>query len=162
MIYSDIKNHIQTTRNLNDFSSEIDKLLESIFKPSINQSFDNALNEVSIKTAERIKELFRHNNLDISNREIIKDFLTNLKDQLKNYKIIKLTIAFEPSNKSIENIYNWVLTALDNSYILDIEVNTAILGGAIVVFNGQYRDLTLKKTLRDLFDTKREEILQIK
>lgn len=159
MIYSDLTNYIKTTRNLDDFSSEIDKLLESIFQPSINKSFDSALKEISVRTAGWIKDVFLKNNLDISNREVIKNFLTRLKEQLKKYKTIKLTIAFEPSYSSIENIYNWVLEALDNSYILDIDVNTAILGGAIVVFNGQYRDLTLKKNLKDLFNTKRGEIL---
>ena len=86
--------------------------------------------------------------------------MTRLNEQLKKFKPIKLTIAFEPSYESIENIYNWVLEALDNSYILDIEVNESILGGAIVVFNGQYRDSSLKKTLREIFETKREEILR--
>lgn len=157
-IYSDLTNSIKTTRDLNEISQEIDKLSESIFRTSL-QSFDSSLNEISVKTGERIKNTFLKNNLDVSNKETIKDFLISLKKKLQEFKTIKLTIAFEPSHSTIENIYNWVISALDNSFILDIEVNENVLGGAVVVFNGQYTDLTIKKTIKEIFDAKRKEIL---
>src|SRR3989344_8985163 len=124
-IYSDIISYIKTTQDLNEISSEIESLLVSIFETE-NQSFDNALRSINAETARKIKETLAKNGLDITNKsstesvldkEVIRNFLTGLKNLLGKFKTIRLIIAFEPSSQTIENIYNWVLSNLGQGYI---------------------------------------------
>lgn len=161
LIYFDIIASIKTTQDLHEISSEIDNLLTSIFETK-NQSFDNALKSISITASTKIKETLAKNGLDITNKELIQNFLIGLKELLRKFKTIRLVIAFEPSDLTIENIHNWVASNLGQGYILHIETDRAILGGAIVVSsNGQYRDFTVKKSLEETFSAKREQILQL-
>lgn len=158
MIYFDIITSIKTTQDLNQISSEIDSLLVSIFETK-NLSFDNALRSISVTTSKKIKETLTRNGLDITNKELIANFLTGLKELLGRFKTVRLIIAFEPSYQTIENIHNWVSSNLGQGYILSIETNQAVLGGAIVVSSsGEYRDFTVKKSLEDSFNAKRKEI----
>lgn len=160
LIYFDIITSLKTKEELDQLSSEIDSLLVSIFETR-NQSFDSALRTISIKTARKITEALTKNSIDTTNKELIRNFLEGIKKLLGKFKTIRLIIAFELSGQAIENIHNWVSLNLGEGYILDIETNKSLLGGAIIVFNGKYKDLTIKKSLEDVFSTKKEEILQL-
>lgn len=156
-----MENSVKTVQEANDLSSEIDALLESIFKTQ-ERSLDDSLREVRVKTAQNLKEIFLKNKVDVTDREAVKEALEKLKEELEKLRIIRLTIAFEPSYETIANIYKWVSSALGEGYILDISTDVNILGGAIVVFNGEYRDLTLRKSLAEAFKAKKEEILKFR
>ena len=159
LIYFDIITSLKTKDDLDQLASQVDTLLASIFETK-NQSFDNALRSVSLETTKKIKEALAKNGMDIENKEVIRNFLLGLKKLLGKFKTIRLIIAFELSEKVIENIHNWVSSNLGEGYILDIETNQSLIGGAIIVSpNGQYRDLTVKKNLEDVFSANKEEIL---
>ena len=74
-----------------------------------------------------------------------------MKDLIKKFKVIKLTLAFDPTGKTIENIHEFVSENLGIGYILDIEVDENVLAGAAIMFNGKYKDFTLRKTLEEAF-----------
>lgn len=158
LIYFDLITSIKTTEEKYRLSSEIDDLVTSIFKTE-SQSFDNALRDISVNFANKIKETFKKNRLDMANKEVIRHFLMKLKELLEKLRIIRLTIVFEPTLQTIENIHNWISSSLGEGYILDIETNQKILGGAIITFNGKYKDFSVKKNLEDFFSAKKIEIL---
>ena len=145
-IYSDLIKSIRTVEESNELSSEIDTLLEALFKTQ-GKSFEIALEKIGIKTSQILKAIFLKNNLDLGNLEFVKDFLEKLKAELTKLKIIKLTIAFEPSFQTVEHIYNWVETNLETGFILDLSWDETIIGGISIAFNGKYQELTLRKTL---------------
>ncbi len=140
VIYFDIVNSVKTLAERDKLSSEIDYILEALFETSKN-SLDTAFKKISIDTEERLKETFKKNNIDILDKETVKNFLEKLKKSLTNFKIIKLTIAFDPSHQIIETISNWISKNLGEGYILDIDTDKSILGGAVVVFEGKYKDM---------------------
>lgn len=156
-IYFDIITSLRTKEDLNQLSSEIDTLLASIFE-SANQSFDKALRAISIENAKKINDTISKNGIQTTDKELIKNFLEGLKKLLGKFKTIRLIISFEPSYSAIENIHNWVISNLGEGFLLDIETNKSLLGGAIIVFDGNYKDFSLKKTLEETFENKREEI----
>ncbi|MEK7517562.1 MAG: hypothetical protein AAB583_03350 [Patescibacteria group bacterium] len=160
MIYFDIITSVRTAEDLDQLASEIDSLLVSVFKTQ-EKSFDNALEEISISTSKKIKEAFKKNALDIENKEIARNFLERLKDLFGKFKTIGLTLAIEPSHEMTEHIHNWVSEILGEGYILKIETDKSLLGGATVVSpSGQYRDFTVKKSLEKVF-SERKEIVQL-
>ena len=157
-IYSDLLKSIKTVDELNQFSSEIDNLLSALFKTQ-EKFFLLALEKIGIENSQNLKEAFAKNSIDLKNKELIKDFLEKLKAELGKQKSLKIIIAFEPSAQTVEHIHNWTEANLGPGFVLDLSFDQTFLGGAIVAFNGEYRDLTVKKMLLQIFETKRKEIL---
>ena len=159
LIYFDIITSLKTTEEINNLSLEIDDLQTSLFK-SEKMSLDKAIDAISVTTGKKITEVFSKNNLDMNNKELVRDFLETLKDLIKKFKVIKLVISFDPTPKTIDNIHGFICENIGIGYILDIEIDESILGGAVVIFNGKYNDFSLRKSLDEVFTNKREDILQ--
>ena len=159
-IFSDILSTLQTTQDVNDLLRELDFIASEIFKTK-NKSLDKILPLISAKSAKNIADIFAKNKLNSGRKEEVSDLLEKLKESLKNFKIIKLTLAFEPSLNTIGKIHSFVLNNVGSGYILEIEVSENIMGGAIVIFNGKYGDFTLRKSLNDAFMNKKEEVVRL-
>ena len=158
LIYFDIITSVKTVAQMNSLSSEIDHLLESLFTTA-PKSLENTFKEISIDTGGKIKEMLKKKCIKEEDKENIKDVLIDIKELLKKFKVIKLTLAIDPSYKTIENISKWVSLNLGEGYLLQTETDETLIGGTILIFNGRYNDLTLKKNLQTAFETKRKEIL---
>lgn len=150
LIYFDLITSLKTTQEVASFISEIDTFM-----------LEKTLDSISTSSAKKITETFSKNKLDINNKDVVTGFFEILKDLLKKFKIIKLVLAFDPTHKTIENIHNFVKNNVGIGYILDIEVSQDVLAGAIVIYNGKYKDYTLRKSLEDAFETKGEKMLSL-
>jgi F0F1-type ATP synthase delta subunit len=148
LIYFDLITSLKTTQEVSNFVSEIDTFLRC-----------RTLDSISTNSCEKIKQIFTKNNLDIDDNDTIAGFFETLKELLKKFKVIKLVLAFDPTRKTIENIHNFVKDSLGIGYVLDIEVQENILGGAIVMFEGKYNDFSLKKSIEDTFRNKESQAI---
>lgn len=157
MIYSDILRSIRTVDNVGQISFEIDTMLESVFKTQ-KKTFEKSLGSISTRTSQAITATLRKEKIDLENKTLIKDFLMGLKDQIRNLKSIEITLPFYPSEEMIENLFSWVLKNLGFGIILNIKEDREIIGGAIISFNGKYKDYSLKKKIDEAFATKKQEI----
>jgi len=158
LIYFDLITSLKTTREVDDLSSEIDTLMSALFK-SEKVSLQKTLTSISSNSGKKIMEIFSKNNLDMTDKEQVSDFLDTLADLIKKFKVIKLVLAFDPTRETIENIHSFICENIGIGYILDIEVLEGVCGGAVVIFNGKYKDFTLRKSLEETFKEKREQIL---
>ena len=158
MIYSDILSNIKTVDEANRFASEIDTLLDALFKTQGN-AFEKALNSISAIHKDQLNQTFLKNNINSENQANIKEFLTSLRVEVRKLKTLKLTLAFQASQNLIDNLFAWVVKNIGEGCILDIEIDKAILGGTIIAYEGKYEDLSLKKALEEVLENKREEIL---
>lgn len=159
LIYFDLITSLKTTQEVTSFVSEIDTLLRTSFK-SEKISTEKALDLISEGSARKIIQAFSKNNLDINDRDTVVNFFETLKGLTNKFKVIKLVLAFDPPRKTIEKIHNFVTDILGVGYILDIEISQDLLGGAVVMFNGQYHDFTLKENIEDAFNNRGEEIVR--
>jgi len=160
MIYYDILRNIKTVDQAGKLSSEIDTLLDALFKTEAN-AFEKALNSISVIHKDQLKQTFLKNNINSENQANIKECLTSLREEVRKLKTFKLSLAFQASQNLIDNLFAWVVKNIGEGCILDIEVDKAILGGGIIVYEGKYEDLSLRKALEEVFGSKREEILDI-
>lgn len=157
LIYFDLITSLKTTRDVDNLSSEIDMLISALFR-SEKVSLEKALTSTSEDSAKKITEAFLKNNLDMTDKDQVSDFLDTLKSLIKKFKVIKLILAFDPTRQTIENIAEFVSENIGIGYILDVEIDESVLGGAVVMFNGKYNDFTLKKNIEEAFGVKKEEI----
>lgn len=158
MIYNDILSNIKTVDQANQLASEIDMLLDALFKTE-DKAFEKALNSISDVHSQMLREALLKNNINSNNLSMTKEYLDGLKEEIKKLKGIKLSLAFEPSHDSIDNLFAWVIQNLGSAIVLDIAVDKRILGGTIIEFEGKYKNLSLRKTLEEVFEEKEKEIM---
>ena len=85
--------------------------------------------------------------------------LLKAKEEIKNLKIAKITLAIDPSEDTISLISDWINKNLGDGIILDLSKDESILGGVIISIDGVYKDQSLKKNLEELFIKRKSEIL---
>jgi F0F1-type ATP synthase delta subunit len=158
LIYYDLITSLKTTQEVESFVSEIDTLMFEFYNTK-GLLIHKALDSISFGTVGKIMQAFLKNNLDINNKDTFVSFFQTLKILIKKLKVIKLVLAFDPTRRTIEKIHNFVKENIGIGYILDIEVYHDVLGGAIVIFNGKYKDFTLKKNLEEVYRLRRSEVL---
>lgn len=161
MTQLDLMTSLKTTQEVDELSLELDSLTSALFK-SEEMTLEKALSSIRTRSKDMIMKIFSKNNLDSTNKETVRDFLDTFRELIKNFKVIKLILAFEPSQKTIENIHNFVSENIGVGFVLDIEKDESVLGGSVVIFNGKYNDFTLRKTLGEVFENKKGEFLLVK
>jgi len=159
LLQYDILGYVKTLDQLEDFSLEIDTVLSSLFRVK-NKNIEEILDKtVGKSTAECLRKLIVENKIDSSNFSSLEKLLNDLKEELKKVKVLKISLAINPSKEQIEHIFDWVRKNLGKGIILDIDKDESILGGAIISFNGRYKDFSLRRDLEEIFKSKKAEIM---
>jgi len=151
LIYYDLLKALRTVQEAEQFLREIDNLAANLFRTKGN-SFEENLKRISNSNlAFLLREALTKNKINLEDMQAIENFLSGLKSEIKKLKVLKLEIAFDPSDETVSNISNWVAENIGNGIILDINTDLSLIGGAIITFEGKYKDLSLKKRFDDIF-----------
>lgn len=152
-MYSEILSRVRTKREAEILAEEIAKLIESLYKT--REGTYEAVLGASVRAwvASELKTLFAKEGL---NKE---ETLRDLKDRLEKVKVLKLELAFEPTQDAISKIHEWAKANVDENILLDLGYNPAILAGTIITFKGKYGDYSLRKKLDEEFRSKKREIM---
>lgn len=150
LIYSDILKSLKTVEEAEEFSSQIDILLKNLFKTQAQPLEESLKKLIDLKTSGIIKQAIKDKDIDPSDHAAIENLLNDIKEEIQKLKVLKLCLAFNPTTEIIEDIFDWVLKNIGNGIILDIEKDESIIGGAIIVFEGRYKDLTIRKRFEEI------------
>lgn len=154
-MYSELLSHIRTKSDVWQLEDEVDLLLDHLYKGKAGD-FDLALKkDVRSWVSELLTSAFASPD---SKKD---DYLRGLKVAVEKLRELKLTLAFEPTQNSIEKIHDWVRKNIGEGVILDITFNPTIFAGAIVIFEGEYRDLSLRNKFKEQFEQNRDLIFSI-
>lgn len=148
-LYSDIYNTIYTQAQAHDFISKIDALLFKIYQHmgNVEEHLDTIFDK---ETAAKIRTQAASSHVDISNYVLFQKFLLEIKEQIMALSSITLFLAFEPQDVSLKKFSDYFMKAWGRKFLFRIEVKKEIIGGAVIVFNGTYRDYSLKSKLKKI------------
>lgn len=149
--------YIKTEGEIHKLSSLIDKLLSQIYKIG-GLDISGFLNDQGHETADLLKKLLEEEKIDFSDARLTEDHLNHIKESLSSAKVVNLTIAIEPSTEIIDRLSLWVKSNLGDESVLDLKTDQSILGGAIISYEGLYKDYSLKNSLEKIFSEKRNQI----
>lgn len=160
-IFTELLTFVKTTADADQLESQIERLLTRIFQIN-KQSFEKELEaNLNLNLAGAIKRIFTTQNLSYSKPEEMKAFLEQMRKELTACKVLTLTISFEPSHETIDLFFDWVRRELGPGIILELNADKTIVGGAIIVYQGKFMDMSIRKKLDDLFILKKEELAKI-
>lgn len=157
-IHNETQAYTRTVQEAENFSSCIDIILSNIFELK-NKNIDQILSQLPDSSAHTIKKILTDNKVDSADNTAIENVLLKAKEEIKNLKIAKITLAIDPSEDTISLISDWINKNLGDGIILDLSKDESILGGVIISIDGVYKDQSLKKNLEELFIKRKSEIL---
>lgn len=145
-IYLDILSDIKTVSDLSLFLSSINDLASSLYelKGGTNEKISKYL---SNQQKDKIIAYCRDNQINIEDPISLQKFLFSLSDELKTVPQITLYLVSEPKDKVINQISEWIYLNLNKKILLNIQIDRKIIGGAVIVYKGIYKDYSLNEKL---------------
>lgn len=144
-----------TKRQMERLLEEIEIIRRGLFEAGEGAMDSLLKNKVRAETAEIIQETFSKAGIDK------KGYLDKVEELIIKMPNVSLILAFEPSEGAVERFYSKISEATGKQVLLDIVYEPQIIGGAVIIFNGRYRDYSFKKIFNLEFERGRNKILNI-
>lgn len=141
------KSLVMTKSDMFSLIEYLDWKMASSYKTDIADS----TSPLSEQWEEYLRKWMSNASLDSKLKEDVSKACQQIKSDLSNRETIEITLAFDPERAFIERLYQWFTRNVSNGIVLQISVNSQIVGGAIVVYKGFYSDLSLEKKLDTYF-----------
>jgi F0F1-type ATP synthase delta subunit len=149
-LYKELFAEIHTVTESWDLMHQIDNLSQSLFntKMTFKEKIDLYL-EFSIKN--NLLMLLEKSGVDMEDANAVEKFLADLKGRIKDIPVFEFEIAYEPNSTTVKHIAEWIYFNLKQNVLIDVKVNTDIVGGAIIGFNGKMGDFSLRKRIEEKY-----------
>lgn len=125
-MFSDVLQQVKTSDDVDVLLQDIDVLVDSKYR----LKDEGKLNPKTTKVLREYK-----GSLDV------------LRKGLRSLPVVRLTLAFEPDEKTVNMVIDWCRREVDTQAVVKMDVDEAIVGGAKVSFGGRYGDFTLRNKL---------------
>lgn len=159
MKYLPIFDLVTTTNDLLTLKEELELLQSSLYK---SKGFELALKtSVREKTANALRVVFTDEKISFKNTLEIKNLLEQVQKTLAHLPILRVTIAISPSENTNEKIRSFFQEKREKKFVLDVTCDPTIIGGAIISYDGKFKDYSIKKNLENYFETKKEEVKKL-
>jgi hypothetical protein len=159
--YDNILSELRTVDDLDFLNAEIDMLLVSLYKTDPTE-YQNILKaKIQQKLAEELTLSMTEQKVALDDRDQLESYLNGLKKFLSFIPVLHLTLAYQPGNDEINQLAEWARTQTGKPVVLHLYHNSSLLGGAVITFEGKYIDLSLKKRLSTVYESKKGEILAL-
>lgn len=153
---SAILNFCFTKQQAAELISRLDKALASLFTTKGNLE-DKLSAYLSYQEKDEIIGIFEQNKIDTNNISSIQNCLKNLIQEIETAPVLTLRLSFDPNTQTVSKIHNWLALNLKKGVLLDIAVDETLMGGAIIEYNGRYKNYSLKKRFEKGLDTLQHE-----
>jgi ATP synthase delta (OSCP) subunit len=113
------------------------------------------------EVAELLIQAFATAPITPENQISIKRQVDELTDQLRTARSVQLTIAFQADEPAISYFSDWIKKNVNEELVLDLHYDKSIVGGALLIAGGAYKDYSVRKNLATRFQIQRDEIMEI-
>ena len=94
----------------------------------------------------------------LADKEKLKDYLIGLKEGLQNMRVVRFEVMFDPDEDLIAQMAAWISRELGENIVINFKLNPSIVGGAIIISEGEYFDFTLSTILERNFERSWAEV----
>ena len=91
----------------------------------------------------------------------IKRQIDELATKLRACEVVQITIAFKPDDNTISLFSDLVKKNTKPEMLIDMQFDKTIVGGALIVAYGIYKDYSVRKNLAGRFQIQREDIMNL-
>jgi len=156
-IKRDILNILKTKQNANEFVEFIHFLSNETFSTDKFDVFAAVTEKYGDKRPGWFDSLQKNlpKDLDI---KYVRECLNGLEMVVDGAEIVKIEMPFVPSNSFINDLYKLLGQsktggASKGKFLIDVEVNESLIGGAKIYVGGKYINLTLNQMILSYLET---------
>lgn len=146
-----IYDFIDTKEELLVLSSNVDSFLLDLYRYSGEELENHISNTYDYRFKSILENVLSKEGLSLKNSSTvdIEAKIKALKDSLADANIVELKISFSPTQKFIGQIKNWLMSNIGTNVLLDLKIDSDVLAGAVITYNGRYNDLSLSTALKN-------------
>ena len=158
MVDSDLKlqrnitEYLKTKEAGNDFMQELLKFKDSMFKTKKDFTTDNFL------ALNRKYSAIIGKDITPSSEDSL-GYIEKLIHWVEGCELVNIVLAFKPTDAFTENLYNVMSPKILRPFLLDIKVETTMIGGVQFTINGKYFDFSLDGQLSSYFSTHKDAVI---
>lgn len=151
---------VRTKDERDKLREDIGELEAALFRSSPD-AFEEVLNaRLPKRIALAIRDICARPEFK-NNSGAIRIFLHDLKNTLDAFLLLKLIVAFKPSEEMIHRLHEWTEQNLGIGVVLDIGYEASILGGVRIIFSGRYKEMTLAQMITDAMAKEKTTIMGV-
>jgi F0F1-type ATP synthase delta subunit len=147
-MYSDLTSLARTKKEVLKLIDELDAVSDALYQSSPQVLEDVLAKKISTSCSEALKEAFAKG---VNKYE----YLEGAKEALKKLRVISITIAFDASEETLIKLSSWLKKNLGEGAVLDINKDEGIVGGAIIVSQGNWRDFSLRAKVKEFVNSRK-------
>lgn len=134
-----LRDFIQTKADAASAQQLFSDLSSKLFNDSLSPE-EILQHEITHTKLEALRKIALDNGVEMNDKAQLRDLLLSLKDTIQSLPIIHIMLAFEPNKPLLDSISEWFYVNIKRPVILDIVVDTALIAGGIISFNGKVSD----------------------
>ena len=134
------------TEDLKDLTRQIDSILDIIYVDDKKALMEKLTGKLPQHIFDIIAGLFAKKILS-GNPKDVEEYFVSLNSYLSKIPRIILTIAFKPNVEFLKTLSFWFEKNLGKKVILDIRVREDLIAGALVEYNGKFKDYSKAKLI---------------
>lgn len=146
----DLSDFFHTRSQATDFSVHLASISEEIYQTGFDLE-KTLLKHFGMKKKDKFISLLRNNKINIYVNSELETFFAKIQKRIADLPILSLIVAFEPTEETFKILSDWFLLNIKREVLLDITIDTKILGGATVSFKGKYGDYSIKPKFDQIF-----------
>lgn len=139
----------------------LEEFVATFFVPKEQKEVHLLFERLPNGVGELLARTFLKEPITPHNEALIKKQVIKLQDKLGLCKVIQLTLAFQPDERTIDLFSEWVKKNVGSQMLIDLQYDRTIIGGALLVAHGIYKDYSVKKDLSNKFQLQKEEIISL-
>ncbi len=138
-----------TKSQANDFNSRLSAFAANIYDVGFNleKNFEAQFGPIK---RDKFLTLIRENEIPVESTQALNKFVTRVQETISSMEVASLTLAIEPNDELLKAISDWFFLNLKKQVLLEILVDSNLIAGAIVSYNGKLLDSSIKSVFDNI------------
>ncbi len=149
---------LKTKSDLDRYLEQIEEASRWVYKGGEVSLSEKIKQNVGEEFRQIVKELEGSGGIP-SARRAQSDFFKKLAKTLESLPVVKLTLAFLPSEEFLEKLTDWLGEQIGKMAVVDINVREEVIGGATFEYKGEYRDYSLGAKLDGVLNSEVRKLI---
>lgn len=131
------------------FNQQLDQVIEHVFDTKTTP--ESVLSEyLSHEKKQAVIAFAEEEKLPFAQPNQMQTVLDRIKERLAEIPIVEMKVAFEPSERLLNQITNWLNDSNNQRVFVKFVVDRSLIAGAVISFNGNIHDYSVKTQIEQL------------
>lgn len=136
-----------------DFSERLSEVSGEMYKTDFD--LETCLQEkLGARKKDKFMALLRENRIPVNSNSALSKFIEQIKKNITDMPEVSITIAIEPQQGVLNSISDWFMLNLQQQVLLDIQTDPEIIAGAVVNYQGNHIDASVKPVFNKICSDK--------